>query len=148
VPRRLRPVVKQRLLNGIRPPNDLPVSGEGRYVMVDSSTAGAARRPSFIHDPRGPGSLNLDRELTGPCQLQRLVGRRDGTRIVPIEWLASENAPEGIGIPTSGPVGHGTELTPNAPHPRYACGSHSNRPRAVLEHKSEIRTDSHHLDLR
>jgi len=28
--------------------NGLPISGEGRYVMVDSSTAGAARRPQFI----------------------------------------------------------------------------------------------------
>jgi hypothetical protein len=28
--------------------NGLPISGEGPYAMVDSTTAGAARRPSFI----------------------------------------------------------------------------------------------------
>jgi hypothetical protein len=30
-----------------RPSNALPFSCKGRYVMVDSTTAGAARRPSF-----------------------------------------------------------------------------------------------------
>ena len=29
------------------------------------------------HEPRGPGSSSLDRELTGPCPLQRRVGHRD-----------------------------------------------------------------------
>jgi hypothetical protein len=29
------------------------------------------------HGPRGPGSSRLDRELTGPCPLQRQVGHRD-----------------------------------------------------------------------
>ena len=32
----------------VRVPNALPFSCKGRYVVVDSSTAGAARRPSFI----------------------------------------------------------------------------------------------------
>jgi hypothetical protein len=42
-----------------RLPNALPFSCKGRYVMIDSTTARA-------------GPLVIDRELTGPCQLQRL----------------------------------------------------------------------------
>jgi hypothetical protein len=39
--------------------NALPFSCKGRYVMVDSSTAGAARRPSFI--PRAVRPRLVDR---------------------------------------------------------------------------------------
>jgi hypothetical protein len=45
-------------------------------VFVDGTTAGAARRPPICCEPRGPGSLTIDRELTGPCPLQRHVRRR------------------------------------------------------------------------
>jgi len=49
------------------PSNALPFSGAGRYVMVDSSTAGTARRPSFISKAARPRLVDrrprIDRPL-------------------------------------------------------------------------------------
>jgi hypothetical protein len=41
-------MVSQTIPDIARAANGLPISGEGPYAMVDSTTAGAARRPSFI----------------------------------------------------------------------------------------------------
>ena len=51
-----------------RLPNALPFSSKGRYVMVDSSTAGAARRPSFVSKAARPRLVDrrprVDRPLS------------------------------------------------------------------------------------
>ena len=52
--------------------NGLPISGEGRQVTADDSTAGAARRPSFISKAARPRLGNRRRRADRPS-LHRLV---------------------------------------------------------------------------
>jgi len=49
-----------------RPSNGLPISGEGRQVMVDDSTAGAARRPPFTSKAARPRLRNRRRRTDRP----------------------------------------------------------------------------------
>jgi len=53
-------------LNSAGLPNALPISGEGRQVMVDDSTAGAARRPPFTSKAARPRLRNRRRRTDRP----------------------------------------------------------------------------------
>ena len=53
--------------------NALPFSGEGRPGWSIVALPGPRGGHASFDDPRGPGSLTRDRELTGPRPLQRLV---------------------------------------------------------------------------
>ena len=55
-------------------------------------------------EPRGPGSLTVDRELTGPCQLQRLVRRRTLARICATRSPAAATARTMLAIRAATPA--------------------------------------------
>ena len=79
----------------LRLSNDLPISGEGRIgsSIVPLPGPRGARRSSV--EPRGPGSLNIDRELTA---FVRFIGLLDNgsrpTRLRRPSWRSRFRLPQ------------------------------------------------------